>query len=35
MAMENASFFEEVKQWATVGFLTGLYNCRHFFTLDE
>lgn len=35
MTMENASLFEEVKQWATVDFLTGLYNRRHFFTLAE
>lgn len=35
MAIENAQLYEEVNKMATVDFLTGLYNRRHFFTLAE
>jgi len=35
MAIENAQLYEEVNRMATVDFLTGLYNRRHFFTLAE
>jgi len=35
MALENAQLYDEVNKMATVDFLTGLYNRRHFFTLAE
>ncbi len=35
MALQNAQLFEEVNRMATIDFLTGLYNRRHFFTLAE